>query len=271
MNGERKRMTNHQERWRYLFGATIFLAVIALSRASALNDPKSALIMREGDIAYKNFDNAAALASYRRAVEIDSSKYEALWKLARAHIDVGTSLPKNQQLQYYVFGEKLARRGVALHPDSAEGHFFLAVALGRVALHQGGKRKIQIAKEVKAEAERALQCNPEHDGAMHVLGRWNYELADLNFIERTVAKIVFGGLPTGASYEQAAQYFEQAIAHRSEAPVHHLEYGRTLLKLDRIAEARQQLERCVELPELFWDDVRHKRAARILLDKLGKS
>jgi tetratricopeptide (TPR) repeat protein len=264
-------MTNHQERWLFLIGATIFLAGIALSKASALNDPNCALIIREGDSAYKNFDNAAALANYRRAVEVDSSNYEALWKLARAHVDVGTSLPKNEQLQYYVFGEKLARRCVALHPDSAEGHFFLAVALGRVALHQGGKRKIQIAKEVKAEAERALQCNPEHDGALHVLGRWNYELADLNFIERAVAKIVFGGLPTGASYEQAAQYFEQAIAHRPEAPVHHLEYGRTLLKLDRVAETRQQFERCVALPELFWDDARHKRAARKLLDKLGKS
>lgn len=264
-------MTNHQERWRYLFGTTIFLAGIVFAKASAPNDPKFALTIREGDIAYKNFDNATALASYRRAVEIDSSNYEALWKLARAHVDVGTSLPKNEQLQYYVFGEKLARQCATLHPDSAEGHFFLAVALGRMALHQGGKRKIQIAKEVKAEAERALQCNPEHDGAMHVLGRWNYELAELSFIERAVAKIVFGSLPTGASYEQAAQYFEQAIAHRPEAPLHHLEYGRTLHKLGRVAEARQQLERCVELPELFWDDAQHKRAARRLLDKLRKS
>ncbi|MGH7595785.1 MAG: tetratricopeptide repeat protein [bacterium] len=263
-------MTNHQERWQYLLGTTIFLAGIALAEASALNDPKCALTISEGDSAYKNFDNAAALASYRRAVEIDSSNYEALWKLARAHVDVGTSLPKKGQLQYYIFGEKLARRCVALHPDSAEGHFFLAVALGRVALHQGGKRKIKIAKEVKAEAERALQCNPGHDGAMHVLGRWNYELTELNFIERAVAKIVFGGLPTGASYGQAAQYFKQALARRPEAPVHHLEYGRTLLKLDRIAEARQQLERCVKLPELFWDDAQHKRAAHRLLDKLGK-
>lgn len=261
----------HHERWLFLIGATIFIGRIAYAFVSVINDPKFALTIREGDIAYKNFDNATALASYRRAVEIDSSNYEALWKLARAHVDVGTSLPKNEQLQYYVFGEKLARRCTAMHPDSAEGHFFLAVALGREAMHQGGKRKIKIAKEVKAEAKRALQCDPQHDGAMHVLGRWNYELAELNFIERAVAKIVFGGVPTGASYEQAAQHFEQAIAQRPDAPLHHLEYGRTLLKLNRVAEARQQLECCMELPELFWDDAQHKRAAQKLLNKLGKS
>ena len=261
----------HRGRWLFLIGATIFITETTYTSIAAINDPKCTLTIREGDIAYKTFDNASALASYRRALEIDSSNYEALWKLARAHIDVGTCLPKNEQLQYYVFGEKLARRFVALHPDSADGHFILAVALGRMAMHQGGKRKIQIAKEVKAEAERALRCNPEHDGAMHVLGRWNYELAELNFIERAVAKIVFGGLPTGASYEQAAQYFAQAIAHRSNAPVHHLEYGRTLLRLNHVAEARKQLERCVQLPDFFRDDAQHKRAARKLLDKLGKS
>lgn len=264
-------MPTYQERWRYWLGATIFLAGMALDKALALDDPKFTLTIRKGDLAYKNFDNATALASYRRAVEIDSSNYAALWKLARAYVDVGMSLPKNEQLQYYVVGEKLARRCATLYPDSANGHFFLAVALGRVALYEGGKRKIQIAKEVKAEAERTLQCNPEHDGAMHVLGRWNYELAELNFIERAVAKIVFGGLPSGASYEQAAQYFEQAIAHRPEAPVHHFEYGRTLLKLDRVSEARRQLEQCLELSEVFWDDAQHKVAARKLLDKLGKS
>ncbi|MDZ7361304.1 MAG: tetratricopeptide repeat protein [candidate division KSB1 bacterium] len=227
--------------------------------------------IHEGDFAYKKFDNVTALASYRRAVEIDSSDYEALWKLARAYADVGMSLPKKEQPAYFALAEKTARRCVTLHPDSANSHFSLAVALGRVALYEGGKRKIQIAKEVQAEAQQTLRVNPRHDGAMHVLGRWHYELADLNFIERAVAKIIFGGLPTGASYEQAARYFEQAIQHRPQAPVHHYEYARTLLKLDRVAEARRHLEKCLALPDVFWDDAQHKIEARKLLDKIGNS
>ncbi|MDZ7344917.1 MAG: tetratricopeptide repeat protein, partial [candidate division KSB1 bacterium] len=200
----------------------------------------------------------------------DSSHYEALWKLARAYIDVGLGSPKAQQMQYYFTGEKIARRCASLYPDSAEGHFFLAVALGRVALDVGGKHKIQLAKEIKTEAEAALQINPAHDGAMHLIGRWHYELSNLNFVERTVAKIVFGGLPPGASYEQAASFFEQAIAHNPQAPVHRLEYGRALLKLERVAAARAQLEKCLGLPDLFWDDPQHKQTARQLLDKIGK-
>jgi len=252
-----------------LLGATIFFLGLNKLAASTFNDPKFALAIYEGDGAYKNFDNRAALTNYRRAVEFDSSNYGALWKLARAYVDVGMTLPKKEQPQHYALGEKLARRCATLHPDSANGHFFLAVALGRVALYEGGKRKIKISKEVKSGAERTLQADPKYDGAMHVLGRWNYELADLNFIERTVAKIVFGGLPTGASYEQAAQYFEQAINLSPEKPAHHYELARTLLKLDRDAEARQHLEKCIALPDMFWDDSQHKLAARKLLEKLS--
>jgi len=263
-------MINHQNRRLFLIGLTIFFIGPNQLAASTFNDPKFALAIYEGDAAYKKFDNRAALTNYRRAIELDSSSYEALWKLARAYVDVGMTLPKKEQPQHYARGEKLARRCARLYPDSANGHFFLAVALGRVALYEGGKRKIQISKEVKAAAERALQADPRHDGAMHVLGRWNYELADLNFIERTVAKIVFGGLPPGASYEQSTKYFEQAVNLSPEKPAHHYEYARALLKLDRDADARQHLEMCIALPEVFWDDSQHKLAAQKLLEKLPK-
>jgi tetratricopeptide (TPR) repeat protein len=263
-------MSNHQERWLFLLSMTIPLIELTNVTASALNDPRCAEAIHEGDTAYKKFDNRAALTNYIKAVELDSSSYEALWKLARAYADVGMSLPKKEQPAYYALAEKTARRCVTLHPDSSNSHFSLAVALGRVALYEGGKRKIQIAKEVKAEAEQTLRANPRHDGALHVLGRWHYELADLNFIERTVAKIVFGGLPSGASYEQAAAYFEQAIQYRPEAPVHHYEYARALLKLNRALEARRHLEKCRELPDVFWDDAQHKLKARKLLNRIDK-
>ncbi len=250
----------------------LFVFFFELLLAAALaNDPRLTETIRDGDIAYGKFDNRSALKNYSRAVEIDSSDYEALWKLARAYADVGMRLPKKEQPAYFALAEKTARRCVALHPDSSNSHFSLAVALGRTALYEGGKRKIEIAKEVKTEAEQTLRANPHHDGALHALGRWHYELADLNFIERAVAKIIFGGLPTGASYEQAAAYFEQAIQYRPQAPVHHYEFARTLLKLDRVAEARRHLETCLELPEVFWDDSQHKLNARKLLDKIDNS
>ncbi len=249
-----------------------FLFMIRLSMASiAVNDSALTAAIHAGDTAFKAFDNNAAREAYGRAVALDSTNYKALWKLARAYIDVGQAAKGDEQKQNYFTGEMIARRCVALHPDSAEGHFFLAVAVGRVALMVGGKKKIALSKEVKVEAEKALAINPKHDGAMHALGRWNYELANLSWVLKAAAKIIYGGVPSGASNEQAKEWFEKALAISADKPVHHLWIGETLIELEDYANARKHLEACVALKDFFWDDPKNKaQAAERLKDIKNK-
>lgn len=245
-----------------VWGGLFILFVTQLSMASfAVNDSALSAAIHAGDAAFKAFDNKAAREAYGRAVAVDSSNYEALWKLARAYIDVGQAAKDAEQKQNYFMGEKIARRCVALHPDSAEGHFFLAVAVGRVALMVGGKKKIALSKEVKVEAEKALVINPRHDGAMHALGRWNYELANLSWVLKTAAKIIYGGVPSGASNEQAKAWFEEAFVIAPDKPVHHLWLGETLIELEDYPSARTHLETCVTLKDFFWDDSKNKAQA----------
>lgn len=247
-----------------LWATSIFLIFCAEKLSAsipAVNDSVFAAAMRAGDAAFKTFDNKAAREAYSRAVRLDSSAYEALWKLARAYIDVGQTSKDAEQKQNYFMGEKIARRCVALHPDSAEGHFFLAVAVGRVALMVGGKKKIALSKEVKSEAEKALAINPKHDGAMHTIGRWHYELANLSWVLKTAAKIIYGGVPSGASNEEAKSWFEKALATAPETPVHHLWLGETLIKVEDYATARTHFETCISLKDVFWDDPLNKAQA----------
>ena len=255
---------------RMCVGSALFiLCVVRLSPASfAVNDSVFTTAVHAGDAAFKAFDNKAAREAYGRAVAVDSSNYEALWKLARAYIDVGQAAKDAEQKQNYFMGEKIARRCGALHPDSAEGHFFLAVAVGRVALMVGGKKKIALSKEVKVEAEKALEINPKHDGAMHAIGRWNYELANLSWFLKAAAKIIYGGVPTGASNEQAKAWFEKALAISADKPVHHLWLGETLIELEDYTNARKHLEACVALKDFFWDDPKNKAQAQERLDDI---
>jgi len=117
--------------------------------------------MQKGDESYAAFDNAAALKYYQAAVTADSTACEALWKLARAYVDVGEVSEEKVRESYYLQAEKYSRKAVAVCPTAADAHLELAVAVGRVALMSGPKKKVNLSKLVKEEAEKALELNPK--------------------------------------------------------------------------------------------------------------
>lgn len=245
----------------------------ASSAPDAANTPDSTFTaeMAAGDSTFHTFDNSAAREHYARAVAIDSTSYDALWKLSRAYTDCAAAAPRDKQDALSAESERLARKCVALYPDSAQAHFTLALALGRMANLAGGKRRIALSKEIKHEADSTLALNPKHFGAMHILGRWHYGIASLSWLERSVAKVIYGGIPQGASMERARTYFEQAIALDPKTPINHYWLGETLIKLKDYTTARAELERCIELDDVLWDDKRTKeKAQQSLKDIEGK-
>ncbi|MFN2432390.1 MAG: tetratricopeptide repeat protein [Gemmatimonadota bacterium] len=228
------------------------------------------LLTKRGDEATARLEPQTALEAYQAAVSADPNDYEALWKTGRTLIDLGELERKgNSQKDKYNKALKYAERAIQVKPEGADGHYVRAYALGRVALFEGGKTKLRLSREVKAEALRAIDLDPLHDGAYNVLGDWNYDLADLNFFQRALAKTILGGVPEGASFENAAHYYQLAIQARPDRPAHHLEYARALLKLDREDEARTQLQRGLALPASALHDPSHKRVAEALLDDLS--
>lgn len=224
--------------------------------------------VREGDAAFKAFDNETARHAYERAFAIDSTNCEVLWKLARADVHRGMVVPEKEKETWFVTAEGHARRAVSLCPASADAHFFHAVSIAQITKVIGGKRRIELSKGVKREAEAALAIDSTHAGAMHVLGRWNYEIAGLGWLSKVAAKVVYGGVPPGASYEQAKTWFERAIASRPDMPLNHLWLGETLIKLEDYAGARVQLQECIDRPDVLWDDPRSKERARKALHEI---
>jgi tetratricopeptide (TPR) repeat protein len=225
-------------------------------------DTTLAGVLREGDAAFQAFDNETARLCYERAFDIDSTDCDVLWKLARADIHRGMVAPDDERLHWFASSEGHARQCVALHPDSSQAHFLLAVAIGQMTKVVGGKRRIELSKDVQREAEATLSLDPSHAGAMHVLGRWNYEVAGIGWLTKVAAKIVYGGAPPGASYENAKGWFERAIAARPDMPINHLWLGETLIKVHDYRGAREQLQTCLDLDDVLWDDSLTKAQAQ---------
>ena len=224
--------------------------------------------LEKGDQAYQSFNNKQALDFYQKAVSDDNTSYEATWKLSRAYVDVGETLEGDAREDYYKKAEKYARKAVEIKNDGSNGHLYLAIALGRVALDASAKQRIKMSKEIRKEAELAIKLDPNNDLAYHVLGRWHRKISNLSWIEKGFADMFLGGVPKDASNQAAVENFKKAIELKPDYINHHLELGITYEMMDQTDLARKEFEKCLSLPVSSAKDKEHKEKARELLNDL---
>jgi tetratricopeptide (TPR) repeat protein len=244
----------------------LLLVFVFSSLIYAVDDPNDACA--EGDRFYENHEHQNALDAYLEVLSRDSLNYEASWKASRAYIDIGETLEDDPRREHFLLGEKYARKAVSLDSTDGYGHVYLSIALGRVALDAGAKKRIQMSKEIKKHAELAIQYNPDMDIAYHVLGRWHRKISNLSWIEKSFANIFLGGVPKDASNEQAVLNFKKAIELNPNHINHHLELGITYKMMKKKDEALKELQICLDLPASDSDDPKYKQEAKELIEDI---
>lgn len=237
------------------------LAVAALVGVAAAM-PVAAVEIAPNDEARARLALEGARHVYRAAVNLQTNQYAATWKLCRALIDAGT-LTKGRAVQKSLFmeSEQLARVAVQSNPADSKGHLYLAISVGKLALFEGGKHKVELSKEVKTEAEQAIALDPAEDAAYHVLGIWNREMVELNFFLRKSAELLYGAFPP-ASMAAALTDLRRAVELAPTVVSHRVELGVTLLAAGQRTEGRAQLEAALQMPETLVTDEYYKAIAR---------
>ncbi len=207
-----------------------------------------------GTAALQAHDLRTGLAHYQAALAIDSTDYEANWRAAMALLDLGQqipdSVPSAERDSLYTQAERLARRAVATDSTGADGHFAIAAAVGLASLTKGKKERIRRAAIVRDEALRALELDPHHDGAYHILGRWNAEIMRLSGFSRFFARSFLGaGVFKQASWEDAIANLQRAVALDPGRIYHRLELAEVYADRKQWDDARGELERIKALPD----------------------
>jgi tetratricopeptide (TPR) repeat protein len=256
---------------RGLFAVLAMAGLVAATAPAQDNRQQALEFLRAGDSLYAAFDYAGALSQYQAAVSLDTTLAEAMWKCARSFVDAGDRAEdKKQRRELYVSAVRYARWAVRVAPQDSRAHLWDAIAVGKLALFEGGKKKIALSKEVRREALAAIARDSTNDSAYHVLARWHREVANLSGVLKVFAKILYGGVPPGASNDSALYYFEKAIALKPTHINHYLELGKTYMELDRWEDAAKALEKALSLPRAELNDERYQEEAKELLEKVRK-
>jgi tetratricopeptide (TPR) repeat protein len=245
-------------------GVALFLGL--LISAHAVDD--FATLMKRGDALDAKWRTKEALDVYQQAEKLEPNNADLLHRIAKQYGE--SMLDVSSKAEKKALGEKsleYSKRAVAADPKNATAQLSLAVSYGRLATYLDNKTKIAYSKLVKEHVDRSIALDPQNDLAWHVLGAWNYELANLNSVLRAIAGFVYGKLPN-ASNEDAVKAFKKAIELNPKRVANHVELGRTYLAMGMKGEAKAALEKGLSLPDQQRDDPTVKQRAREALKKV---
>jgi tetratricopeptide (TPR) repeat protein len=247
---------------------TMMAAALGLCLAGGARAEQGAELER-GDQLYARGQLSEARQAYQAAQQASPHSLAPLCRLTRVESEMAEDSRGEAQRMLIASAVAHAREAVKVAPDSAQGHVWLSVALGRQALMEGPKTRLALSREIKSEVDRAIAIDPKIGRAYHVRALWNRKLASLNLIERGVANAVLGGVPKGASMENAVRDLQKAVELEPAYINHRLELGRTYLMLKDRAQARRELEKAVALtPGGSARDRQYQLEAAELLAKL---
>lgn len=244
------------------------LAAALTAQTARAQDPAAVIDLADRDRAA--FNASGALGRYEAALSNAPANYALLWRAAREASDLGEATSDaTKRTEYYRQAEGYARRAVAANANGADGHFMLAVALGRTALSVGSRDRVRYAGEIHAEATRAVAIEPTHAGALHVLGVWNAEIMRLNSFARFAARNFLGGkVFDQASWPAAIRYMEGAVAADPGRITHRVDLAKILADTKDGANARTTCDAVARMPAVEFNDPRYKQECAQLVAKL---
>ena len=162
---------------------------------------------------------------------------------------------------------EISELAIALRPAHAEAHLSLGAALGRLSMWSDNREKVELSRAIKERCEEAIRLDPSSDLAMHVLGRYEHQMAMLGRIVRLLVRAVYGGSLSPGTLENAEALFRRAIDVAPTRLIHRVELGKLLLDVDRKDEALAELRLAVTLPREDINSEHERRDAVRLLRK----
>ena len=139
---------------------------------------------------YTQFKPKEAVAELQKIIRLDGRNFEALVKLARAHIDIGDQIPedgpdsKDRKIKEYAVAEDYARKAVKVDSHSTWGHFWVAAAAGNIAMVSPVSKQVELAGEIRDQVEKAIALDPNNGSAYHIYGLWHRKMAEIGRASR---------------------------------------------------------------------------------------
>jgi tetratricopeptide (TPR) repeat protein len=181
-----------------------------------------------------------------------------LVRLADVYLDIGDNEAQESAMRRaaYEAGAAVAKRAIELREADAHAHYLYAANMGSAAQLKGLMASAFTVQELQRHVKRALELNPRHPAALHMMGRM---LEDLPWL-------LGGDAAAALIHLRRAVEADPAYLHAR------VDLAKAYLKRKEVESARREL--AVVLQEPLTPDAspsrrRHRAEAQRLLDSLN--
>ena len=239
----------------------------------------SSIIFSLDNESLKQIDDFQENSKFEEALELSLEYYlsdetrggdvEILWRLARSYFDIADQSSDIEiQKKNIDLALPHAQEALEIAPSLAKANHWYAVIIGKKGVLEGTKQKIINSYEVEKYCLKAIELDSRYDGSYHVMGRWHYNVADLSWLERNIASLVYATPPEG-TFEAAAEYFKSAISAKSDEIRHYLWLGKSYYALSQYKDAKDILIQATKLEVINDSDRILMTQVETLLKEIG--
>lgn len=225
----------------------MLIALVFMVASLAPRDAPATAAMAAGDEAFYRIDYPSSIAAYESVLSQLHESPDILWRLARVYVCAGEVADDQRRGKFLKTAESYARRCIRADSMNAEGHTWLAAALGYITLFESLDGQIALSHELKSEVDRAIALNPKNDVAYSILGSFYRALGNVGWIKKQFAAVFLGSVPAGG-FEESEAALHRAIALAPNVMRHHYELAVLYIDWNRREEAKEILDHASALP-----------------------
>ncbi|KAM6992106.1 LOW QUALITY PROTEIN: regulator of microtubule dynamics protein 3 [Tautogolabrus adspersus] len=180
---------------------------------------------------------------------------EFLWRLARAYSDMYESTDDKQEKKNYAQrGRQEAELALKKNGLNAECHKWLAVLSGLTSQHESMHSKLKSGHILKEHLDRAIALRDDDPMCFYLLGRWCYEVATLDWLEKKAAAALYQSPPTSTLHEALENFLKAEELGPGFSKTVRLYIAKCHQELGNISEATNWTELALKMNTCSDDD-----------------
>ncbi|XP_038582415.1 regulator of microtubule dynamics protein 3 isoform X1 [Micropterus salmoides] len=232
-----------------------------------------ALLLAQSDILHTG--DASLKAEGFRLLLDNRAEYgdsrEFLWRLARAYSDMYESTEDKQEKKTYAQqGREEAELALKKNGLNAECHKWFAVLTGLTSQHESMHSRLKSSHILKEHLDRALALRDDDPVCFYLLGRWCYEVASLDWLEKKAAAALYRSPPTSTLHDALENFLKAEELCPGFSRTVRLYIAKCHKDLGNISEATNWTELALKMPTNTHDDEETSKLEAQLLVLTGR-